>query len=208
MTSRRIKRLSPLRLSKRPTINYLIRRPLTRSPFANSANLFANGHLVVTFNGQNQGIWRWLLRIVVGFVGLIIILLAATTINASLQDKRIEHAALPDGSKLIDVNGRTIHVHIQSEEHDGPVVVFVGCFGCNTAVTKWTIHHSAFIILHYENDFAHYPACELGNGRRPPTLPRQIARNRKFHPLFHPGASFRASQRILSQPEWIGSTCH
>jgi hypothetical protein len=37
-------------LSKWPTINYLIERPLTQSPFANSANLFANGHFIVILN--------------------------------------------------------------------------------------------------------------------------------------------------------------
>ena len=42
-------------ISKRPTINKLFGRPLTRSPFANSANLFANGHLNYISN-SNSGL--------------------------------------------------------------------------------------------------------------------------------------------------------
>ena len=49
--------------SKRPTINCLIERLLSRSPFANSANLFANGYLIgKSGNGRYPQRRVWLLR--------------------------------------------------------------------------------------------------------------------------------------------------
>jgi pimeloyl-ACP methyl ester carboxylesterase len=83
---------------------------------------------------KQRGIGRWLLRIVAGLLGLLVILLIGTTLNASIRDGRIENAPLPDGSQLVDIGSRNIHVYQQGTEHEGLAVVFVGCFGCNSAV--------------------------------------------------------------------------
>lgn len=76
----------------------------------------------------------WLRRIVAGLIGLLITILIVTTLNASIRDKSIENAPLPDGSQLVDIGGRRIHVYRQGTEPEGPAVVFVGCFGCNSAI--------------------------------------------------------------------------
>lgn len=62
------------------------------------------------------------------------ITLIATTLNATIRDNALAKAPLPDGSKLIDVGGRQVHVYVQGVKDDGPAVVFVGCFGCNSAI--------------------------------------------------------------------------
>lgn len=81
-----------------------------------------------------RGIWRWLLRIAVGLLALLVITLIVTSTNASIRDNAVAKAPLPEGSQLIDVGGREVHVYVQGAAHDGPAVVFVGCFGCNSAV--------------------------------------------------------------------------
>jgi pimeloyl-ACP methyl ester carboxylesterase len=83
---------------------------------------------------KKRGFWWWLLRIGAGLIGLVVVGLLGTTVNASVRDGRIYNADLPVGSQLIDVNGRNIHVYAQGEDQDGPAVVFVGCFGCNSAI--------------------------------------------------------------------------
>lgn len=82
---------------------------------------------------KRHSISWWLLRMIIGFLGLLIILLIATTLNASIRDGRIQNTSLPDGSQLVDIGGRRIHVYRQGTEHEGAAVVFVGCFGCNSA---------------------------------------------------------------------------
>ena len=83
---------------------------------------------------QQRGIRWWLLRIAAGFLGLIAIILIVTTLNASIRDGCIENTPLPNGSQLVDIGGRRIHVYQQGMEHQGPTVIFVGCFGCNSAI--------------------------------------------------------------------------
>lgn len=83
---------------------------------------------------QRRSISRWLLRIAAGFLVLLLLILIVFTVNASVRDGRIANAPLPDGSQLVDIGGRRIHVYQQGTEHEGPAVVFIGCFGCNSAV--------------------------------------------------------------------------
>lgn len=94
---------------------------------------------------KKRGFRWWLLRIATGLIGLIIIGLLGTTVNASIRDGRIYNADLPVGSQLIDVNGRHIHVHIQGEDQAGPAVVFIGCLGCNSAI--WQAVQPIFLNL-------------------------------------------------------------
>ncbi|WP_420644846.1 alpha/beta fold hydrolase [Candidatus Leptofilum sp.] len=84
--------------------------------------------------GKKRSISWWLLRIAAGLFGLLVIILLLTTLNASIRDRRVENAPLPDGSQLVDIGGSYIHVHQQGMEHRGPTVIFVGCFGCNSAI--------------------------------------------------------------------------
>ncbi len=83
---------------------------------------------------QRRSISRWLLRIAAGLLALLVIILIVATVNASIRDGRIQNASLPDGSQLVDVGGRRIHVYRQGAEHEGAAIVFVGCFGCNSAI--------------------------------------------------------------------------
>jgi pimeloyl-ACP methyl ester carboxylesterase len=83
---------------------------------------------------KKRGFWWWLLRIAASLIGLVMVVLLGMTINASIRDGRIKNADLPVGSQLIDVNGRNIHMYIQGDNQIGPSVVFVGCFGCNSAI--------------------------------------------------------------------------
>ncbi|MBK8903830.1 MAG: alpha/beta hydrolase [Anaerolineaceae bacterium] len=78
--------------------------------------------------------WRWLLRIAGGLLALLVLGLIVTTLNASIRDNALAKAPLPAGSQLIDVGGRDVHVYVQGADYDGPAVVFVGCFGCNSAI--------------------------------------------------------------------------
>lgn len=83
---------------------------------------------------KKRSISWWLLRIAAGLFGLLGIILIVTTLNASIRDTQVENAPLPDGSQLVDIGGRHIHVYRQGAEHEGAAVVFVGCFGCNSAI--------------------------------------------------------------------------
>ncbi len=122
-------------------------------------------------NGKKRGVWRWLLRIMVGLIGLIAIVLTATTINASIQDRRIENTALPDGSQLVDVNGRNVHVYVQGAEHDGPAVVFVSCFGCSSAF--WQAVQPD--ISQFARTIAFDPAGYAWSDPGPTIMPRTMA---------------------------------
>lgn len=83
---------------------------------------------------KKRGAWRWLRRIVGGLLALPVIALIVTSLNATIRDNALAKAPLPVGSQLIDVGGRAVHVYGQGANHDGPAVVFVGCFGCNSAI--------------------------------------------------------------------------
>lgn len=83
---------------------------------------------------KKRSVWRWLRRIAGGLLVLLIIILIATSLNASVRDNALAKAPLPEGSQLIEVDGREVHVYVQGAEHEGPAVVLVGCFGCNSAI--------------------------------------------------------------------------
>jgi pimeloyl-ACP methyl ester carboxylesterase len=78
--------------------------------------------------------WRWLRRIVLGFVVLILGFLAFTSISTRVVEAQL-HAALPEQSRLVDIGGRDIHAYTAGLENPADVaVVFVGCLGCNSGL--------------------------------------------------------------------------
>ncbi len=84
-------------------------------------------------DNKPHSIRRWLTRIIVGLLALLIIFLTFTTVNAAIGDKQVFSKKLPANSRLIDVGGRHIHIHEMGEAAPGePTVVFVGCFGCTS----------------------------------------------------------------------------
>jgi pimeloyl-ACP methyl ester carboxylesterase len=119
---------------------------------------------------KKRGLWWWLLRIAAGLFGLVTVLLLGTTINASVRDGRIHNADLPVGSQLIDVNGRNIHVYIQGQDQDGPAVVFVGCFGCNSAIWQAVQPGIAQFARTIAFDPAGYAWSDPGPGLMPQTM--------------------------------------
>lgn len=116
--------------------------------------------------------FRWgVLRIVAGLIGLIAVVLLGTTVNASIRDGRIKNADLPVGSQLINVSGRNIHVYIQGEDQAGPAVVFVGCFGCNSAI--WQAVQPD--IAQFARTIAFDPAGYAWSDPGPNVMPKTIA---------------------------------
>lgn len=120
---------------------------------------------------KQRGIGRWLLRIGVGLLGLLAILLIGTTLNASIRDGRVANAPLLDGSQLVDIDGRNIHVYRQGSEHEGPAVVFVGCFGCNSAIWQAV----QLDIAQFARTIAFDPAGYAWSDPGPPITPQTMA---------------------------------
>jgi pimeloyl-ACP methyl ester carboxylesterase len=119
---------------------------------------------------KKRGLWWWLLRIAASLIGLVVIVLLGTTINASVRDGRIHNADLPAGSQLIDANGRHIHVYIQGEDQTGPAVVFMGCFGCNSAIWQAVQPDIAQFARTIAFDPAGYAWSDPGPGIMPKTM--------------------------------------
>ncbi len=119
---------------------------------------------------KKRGFWWWLLRITAGLIGLVSVALLATTVNASVRDGRIHNADLPVGSQLIEVNGRHIHVYVQGEDQTGPAVVFVGCFGCNSAIWQAVQPDIAQFARTIAFDPAGYAWSDPGPGLMPQTM--------------------------------------
>lgn len=119
---------------------------------------------------KKRGVWWWLLRFAAGLIGLVVIVLLGTTVNASIRDGRIQNAQLPVGSQLIDVNGRNLHVYIQGDDQTGPAVVFVGCFGCNSATWQAVQPGIAQFARTIAFDPAGYAWSDPGPGLMPQTM--------------------------------------
>ena len=119
---------------------------------------------------KKRGLWWSLLKITASLIGLVSIALLATTVNASIRDGRIQNADLSVGSQLIDVNGRNIHVYIQGKDHAGPAVVFVGCFGCNSAIWQAVQPDIARFARTIAFDPAGYAWSDPGPGLMPQTM--------------------------------------
>jgi pimeloyl-ACP methyl ester carboxylesterase len=70
----------------------------------------------------------WLTRIGIGALVVLVLLLAAVYVCASVKDARAYATALPEGSLLIDVGGRKIHMRAMGLKHKGPAVVLISGF--------------------------------------------------------------------------------
>jgi pimeloyl-ACP methyl ester carboxylesterase len=75
--------------------------------------------------------WTWLRRVVIGLLVVLFIFLTMTTVRASLLDGQ-EPGPLPEGSRLVDVGGRNIHLYEMGRSNPGPAVVLLPCLGCGS----------------------------------------------------------------------------
>jgi len=82
---------------------------------------------------RNTKIGRWLYRLGLGLLGLLVLFLLFTFIYARIQDQRALKGSA-EGSLLVDIGGRHIHMRALGLEHDGPAVVLLPCFTCASDV--------------------------------------------------------------------------
>jgi pimeloyl-ACP methyl ester carboxylesterase len=80
-----------------------------------------------------RGCRWWLTRIGGGALSAFVLLLVAVYIYASVKDAMAYAAEMPEGSLLVDVGGRNVHLRAMGLEHGGPAVVLL--FGASYGVT-------------------------------------------------------------------------
>ena len=87
--------------------------------------------------------WKWVKRIGLGFICLIVVLLLSGTAYQFISAK-IDENAFPPPGQLVDVGGYRLHINCSGE--GGPTVIFDAGMGCNSlewalvqpAVSKFT----------------------------------------------------------------------
>lgn len=109
--------------------------------------------------------WKWLGRVGLGLLGLLVLFLAFVFVYAWIKDARAYATDMPEGSLLVDVGGRKTHMRAMGLENDGPAVVLISGFanGVTTDSAWWAAVQPelAKTMRVYTFDYAGYAWSDL-----------------------------------------------
>jgi pimeloyl-ACP methyl ester carboxylesterase len=78
----------------------------------------------------------WLIRGLLGTVGVLVLLIVVGMIAQSVAASRDQRRYPPPG-ELVDIGDFSLHVNVAGEMNAGPTVVLIGCGGCTSANWGW-----------------------------------------------------------------------
>ncbi len=96
---------------------------------------------------------KWLLRIAIGLLVLLVVFLANTTVRASVLDGQ-STGPLREGSLMVDIGGRVIHLREMGKSNSGPAVVLLPCLTCDSNIWQPVQSKLAEKLRVYAFDFA------------------------------------------------------